>query len=230
MKNKNVIYTSIVGNYDKLHEPKIITPGWDYICFTDTDKTSDVWKINKIKLDPNLSNRKLSRKIKTLYHHFVKGYDVVIHVMGCSIININLNIISDLLISPYNMVALTHPYRDCVYDEAKEFIKSTGDPGGRIKKQIDFYKKEGMPKKYPLTACTMIVRKGNDKLVQKHCELWWEEILKYSPRDQISFPYICWKYNLINLRKWEFNNVYKYFIGTSFHNGGKRWLAKHSAD
>ena len=29
-------YTVILGNYDKLRNPTVITPGWKYVCFTDT--------------------------------------------------------------------------------------------------------------------------------------------------------------------------------------------------
>ena len=32
---RKVAYTYIIGNYDSLKEPSVITEGWDYICFTD---------------------------------------------------------------------------------------------------------------------------------------------------------------------------------------------------
>ena len=32
---RKVVYTCISGNYDTLDEPRVVTPGWEYICFTD---------------------------------------------------------------------------------------------------------------------------------------------------------------------------------------------------
>jgi hypothetical protein len=31
-----ICYTVIIGGYDKLREPEFITPGWKYVCITDT--------------------------------------------------------------------------------------------------------------------------------------------------------------------------------------------------
>jgi hypothetical protein len=31
-----ICYTVILGNYDQLQNPTVITPGWRYVCFTDT--------------------------------------------------------------------------------------------------------------------------------------------------------------------------------------------------
>lgn len=228
--NKNVIYTVIINNYDKLQDPEIVTLGWDYICFANTDIQSNIWKIKKIQIDPSFSDRKNARKIKILYHNYVNEYDTSIYVPGYSLIKINLDIVKDLLQPDYNFVSLNHPRRKCIYDEAKNMIRYTGDPGNRIKKQINYYKENNMPKKIGLAACGLLVRKIKDRYSQKHCELWWDEILKYSPRDQISFMYIYWKHNLINLRKWNFRNFNKYFQGKEHHINAKEYIQKHAAD
>lgn len=34
-KQRKVCYTVITGNYDILKQPRVLTPGWEYICFTD---------------------------------------------------------------------------------------------------------------------------------------------------------------------------------------------------
>ena len=44
---KKVIYTAIFGDYDSLPEPDYIPNGFDFICFTDTDIKSNIWKIKK---------------------------------------------------------------------------------------------------------------------------------------------------------------------------------------
>ena len=212
--NKNVIYTAIIGNYDNLHDPVIVTEGWDYICFTDNkNMKSDIWQIKHIEKDTELSDRKNARKYKILYHLFVGEYNNTIYVPGLNVIKVDLNDVISLLKPEYDMVALGHPRRKCIYDEAKYIIKITNDPTGMIKKQIEQYDNDGMPKKIGLFACGLLIRRGNQKNVIKFCKLWWNEILKYSPRDQISFTYLSWKYKLIKIRKLGFR-----FFNTHFED------------
>jgi len=73
---KKVCYTAIIGDYDKLHDPLIVTPGWDYICFTDDkDIKSNVWEIKHIEKDPDLCNRRNSYKFKYIQCPYIKSYD-----------------------------------------------------------------------------------------------------------------------------------------------------------
>ena len=47
--NNKCIYTYIIGGYDSVKEPKVVTPGWDYICVTDNPNLkSEVWNIVNI--------------------------------------------------------------------------------------------------------------------------------------------------------------------------------------
>ena len=66
-------------------------------------------------------------------------------------------------------------------------------------KQLDFYGNEGLPQNEPVSATGIIIR---DEVI--HCDfsdihkfnnIWWEQIEKYSHRDQISLPYARWKMN-----------------------------------
>ena len=77
-KNKRkVVYTAIIGNYDELKEPKVISEGFDYVCFTDDVKLkSKVWKIIVVDNPQRLDNTRLSRKIKILCNFFLKESDL----------------------------------------------------------------------------------------------------------------------------------------------------------
>jgi hypothetical protein len=48
-------------------------------------------------------------------------------------------------------------------------------------------------------------------------EKWWEMILNYSRRDQLSFNYIAWKYNL-NYTTLPWNEIENNFIHLNKHN------------
>ena len=63
MKNKNVCYTVIVGQYDSLKEPQYISDNFDYICFTDqTNFKSNVWDIRPLPdIVSNFDNTRKNR-------------------------------------------------------------------------------------------------------------------------------------------------------------------------
>jgi len=55
---KGICYTVLSGDYDNLKNPKVVTPGWKYVCFTDQDNVkSDIWEIRDLptKYEESLS-------------------------------------------------------------------------------------------------------------------------------------------------------------------------------
>jgi hypothetical protein len=94
------------------------------------------------------------------------------------------------------MAAFDHLSCNCLYEEAKRCIERDKDNKNIIDKQISKYKKEGMPLNYGLIQNRILLRKHNDPTVIKTMEDWWQEIVNYSKRDQISFCYSTWKNNL----------------------------------
>lgn len=218
---KKCVYYSIMGNYDTLKKPSFITKGWDYICFTNNKSLkSNFFKIVYVDNDENLNNAKLSRKIKINFHKYVGDYDLSLYVDGHIHIRGDLNAFVNRFLGEDDSIDMSlskHPTRKCVYGEAyacKKFGK--GDPK-MIDYQMSKYKKDGLPRDLGMVACGTMIRKHNRKNLERHCELWWQEVKKYSGRDQISFKYILWKYNLIKIST--FN--YKYVRGK---NKGKKYL------
>jgi hypothetical protein len=232
--NKKVIYTSICGNSHYLHDPEVISPGYDYICFTDSDRyKSDIWDIRKIT--PLYTHRGNDKKYKILPHRFLSEYDFSIYIDGDLKITLDLNPLAQNYIN-FPVSGLDHTLcginttgtlnvRNCLYDEAK-FIKWLGDnhPQKHYKdnleiifNQMEKYQLEGYPPKNGLVRTSLIMRNHNSLEVIQVMEDWWEEIKYESKRDQLSFPYACWKnnfkYNLIpedidsnkwvkNMKKW----------------------------
>ena len=211
--NKKVIYTAIFGDSHYLHDPEVISHEYDYICFTDSDYyKSDIWDVKKVTSlysHGGLNNR----KYKVLPHRFLSNYEFSIYVDG------DLKIISDLdiLAQKYKnnpLSVLDHSLcgvskgsnlnsRNCVYDEAN-FIKWLGDNHPRkhykdnidtIFKQIERYQIERYPTKNGLARTSVIIRNHNNYEVINVMEDWWLGLKYWSKRDQLSFPYVCWKNN-----------------------------------
>jgi len=182
----NVIYTAIFGPYEELKTPTVVTPGWNYICYTDQPFESDVWKIVKI-----ITNRpvEMARVFKLVYawDHFPEKS---IWVDGSMTINCNLDEFWDnKFTSP--MTVIQHPMRNCVYEEAATCIRNNRGNPADVAHQIEVYKAEGLPPNKGLIQSGIIMRENTSE-VQEFCKLWWEQI-KLSTRDQIGFAYAEWK-------------------------------------
>ena len=225
---KIVVYTSIFGGYDILHENQFKMNGVDYICFTDSDIKSETWKVVKSTPIYNDSNRN-AKKYKILPHRYLKDYDYSVWIDG------NILVVSDIrdLVTQHKYQVFDHNQtrldpRNCIYKEYNAIIELGKRNGGSYKdnpqvmyKQIRRYIEEGYPENNGLSKNGIIFRNHNDSEVIKTMEDWWNEIKYNSRRDQLSFNYIAWKNN--------FNFIYlngdlrknKYFLQTGKHKGKK---------
>ncbi len=194
---KKVIYTAIIGNYDKLKEPKVVTEGFDYVCFTDNvTLKSPIWKIVPVTNPEGLDNTRLARKIKILCNSILKEYDLSIWVDGSVLIDCDLNNFIDVNYHGEDIVVPSNPYRSCVYEEADECIKLKKDSQDIIKKQMEDYKSEGYPEENGLVGTRLMIRNHRSKKVEEFMNSWWNEVNLKSKRDQLSFNFVLWKHPL----------------------------------
>lgn len=200
--HKNVVYTCITNNYDKLYDIKEYTPNCDFICFTDNPNLkSRTWQI---KLVPDnikhLSPVKQQRYIKTHPHEVLSLYETSVWVDGSVRI---LKTLTDFLEKSdiqSNIFSIpTHPYRDCLYEEFEACVEKQKDSYENMCPQIERYKEEGFPTHYGLAQTNIIVRKHNNQSCIDLMNIWWNEIENGSYRDQISFNYAVWKYNKLKI-------------------------------
>jgi len=197
VKVKKVVYTAIIGKYDVLNEPKVVSEGFDYVCFTD-DVTlkSPIWKIVLVTNTQGLDNTRQARKIKILCNSVLKEYDLSIWVDGSVSINCDLNIFLDENYHGEDIVLHTHPIRSCIYEEAEICIAIDKDDHEIINKQMEGYRSEGYPEGNGLVSTRLIIRNHRSKKVKEFMNSWWNEVNLKSKRDQLSFNYVLWKHQL----------------------------------
>jgi hypothetical protein len=179
--DKKVIYTAILGKYDLLKDPLVVTPGWKYFCFTNNkDLKSDVWDIVYM----NLQTVKQVRRIKLLPPF---EYDLCIWVDASIEVSCNLDhFVRDNHQGYFTL--MRHPHRDCVYTEAEACLKRNKDTPSVIREQIDKYRRLRYPSNNGMVATGLLIR-NNCKQVKDFCEHWWKEIEMHSKRDQLSFNF-----------------------------------------
>lgn len=192
--SKVVIYTAITGNYDNLKDPLFNEEGITYVCFTNNKKLrSPVWNIEYIA-DNKIDHRKLARLIKLRPHKYFKEYETSVWVDGKFKIEADLREYIQKYEKDQPIICFPHFERKCVYSEAAACIYS--DRGNKLDiiSQISHYYNQGYPFDHGLFETGCMVREHNNDICQHIMCEWEKEITNYSLRDQISFPYVCWKH------------------------------------
>jgi len=186
--NKIIVYTSIYGDKDNLIVPKL--EGCDFAFFTG---------------DGGIMNAK---KFKILPHRYFGEYKYSMWVDG------NIKVFGDIkslvqrYMKNYDIVALAHPLESLgikvlIFDEFKVCIDQKFGNVLDVKRQMLDYKNDNCSD-IPVLAGGVIIRKHNVESIKNFGERWWEEIKKYSIRDQLSFSYLIWK---LGLRCGKLDNV-----------------------
>lgn len=219
-----VIYTAIFGSNDELKEPMLITPGWEYICFTDQDLKSDVWEIRKM-LPREDGSARTARHIKINFHQYIQEENTI-WIDASFIINCNLDEWWNRFVPPFTCIK--HPDRNCFYQEAEAVISHGRDINENVKPQVDAYRTLGLPAHNGLIASGILMR-CRIKEVIEFCELWWHHVLIGSIRDQLSWPLVDWyKPNVCKKIVWHYPTglEFIYLPHKNRHNRPKklRWL------
>lgn len=221
LRNRNVIYTCITGNYEPLDDPYAFSEGFDYVCFTDSKAIkSDLWEIRPIPEElSKLSPVKRQRCIKINPHKYLPEYDLSIWVDGCIKLTKDVNsFIKEKCSGEENVYIPSHPQRNCIYDEMTACVKQKKDIESNIAPQRERYLKEGFPKNYGLVQSNIIVRKHNKPDCIRLMETWWGELRKGSHRDQLSFNYAMWKNKDVKV---------KYLDKTTCNSAYFKWDSSH---
>lgn len=195
-----VIYTALFGANDELKEPMVVTPGWEYICFTDQDLKSDVWQIKRIQVRDDGPAR-TARYVKINFHKYIEA-EKSIWIDASYIINCNLDEWWNRFVPPFTCIK--HPDRDCFYEEADAVISHGRDVDVNVKPQVDAYRSLGLPAHNGLIASGILMR-WRSKEVIDFCELWWHHVETYSIRDQLAWPLVDWYMpNMCKKLKWHY--------------------------
>lgn len=181
------LYTAIVGNYDDLKTPLIITPGWKYVVFTDQPLVSDVWELRKCSLSGG--PRRTSKLYKIMFHQFVED-DVSMWVDASFIVNCDLNKWMKRFKPPFTL--MQHPKRNCVYQEALACIKNRRDHPEVIRQQVERYRRVGLPVHNGMAATGIMIRERCASTID-FAKIWHQELTAGCMRDQISWAYANWK-------------------------------------
>uniref|UniRef100_A0A7N0ZTY8 TOD1/MUCI70 glycosyltransferase-like domain-containing protein n=1 Tax=Kalanchoe fedtschenkoi TaxID=63787 RepID=A0A7N0ZTY8_KALFE len=107
-----------------------------------------------------------------------------------------LGVLEALLWRTDSVLAISeHGARSNVYDEAKAVVKKNKATPEEVELQLSQYRKDGFPDdarfrgKKALAEASIIVRE-HTQLTNLFMCLWFNEVVRFTSRDQLSFPYV----------------------------------------
>ncbi|MDD7945088.1 DUF616 domain-containing protein [Microbacterium sp. NE2HP2] len=186
---KLCVYTVSLGGYDRLLEQPVANASEaDFICFTDDpDLTSETWEI--VHVTPRFPQdlHRSSRVFKILGDERLAPYDVTI----CVDASVELRatperIAADWLTPEVDLALAPHSFREKVIDEFDEVVRLKYDDPARVYEQLNDYALS-----YPEVLGAQphwggfLVRR-NTPAVADAMRLWFDQVLRYSRRDQLS--------------------------------------------
>ncbi len=102
------------------------------------------------------------------------------------------DIFTEFLPKGVDFCCFPHPWRNCLYQEAVVVKREQLDDPHLVDHQINYYQSLGYPANNGLIAGGFLLRRHNVISVVKTMNLWFEQVLNYSKRDQISFNFAAW--------------------------------------
>jgi hypothetical protein len=199
IKLKKVVYSALLGKYDRI-QPFNLQKGFDFILFTDLaniNNNETNWTILPLPKELNhlnLSKFKKQRFIKLHPHLFFQNYNLSIYIDTSFQIKRDLNEFLLRILTPeYNIYNFEHPDRNKIFDELSAVVELKKEKEIMSKIIRERYIKENFPDNNGLIEGCLIIRRHNEKDCIYLMNKWFEEVEKYSYRDQLSFNYLIWK-------------------------------------
>ncbi|ERI35027.1 MULTISPECIES: glycosyltransferase domain-containing protein [Alcaligenes] len=169
-------------------------PSIDRICFTDDESlTSDWWTV--VALEKGfLDSHRESRRPKLLPHKYLEGYDCSLYIDSSLVFKTDPADIFDVYASQtdFSFFCFPHP-RNCIYKEAEAVIAYAYEDEQTVRGQMDAYRLQGYPENNGLITGGMLLRHHHHPVLKELSEEWFEHVLAYSKRDQLSFDFLAFK-------------------------------------
>src|SRR3989344_1316751 len=197
-----VIFSAITGDPGETTIRSTLRPIYGIDAYLFTNIPGMVcprgWKIIKLENREGHYARKLARYVKTHPHTLLPPHEVNVWIDGTVEVKVNDNFRNFCKFD--NGIVLrcaNHDKRTCTYQEIKTCKAMRLDPDiTNFDEQQLFYEKEHFPWNWGMLLTRVIARKNCPDTHQFN-EVWWEQIERFSVRDQCSVMYALYKTKII---------------------------------
>jgi Protein of unknown function (DUF616) len=167
---------------------------FDFILFTDDPDLRAEGCATRLMDTHGLDPARSCRCPKLLPHRYLADYEWSLYVDANAKLKADPErLLSECEAEHLSFFSFRHPDRDCLYAEAEVVIRQDYDDERRVREQIDHYRKTGFPCHSGLIAGSALLRRHNDAQAIAVGEEWYEHVLRFSSRDQLSFNFVAWR-------------------------------------
>ncbi|WP_165354204.1 glycosyltransferase domain-containing protein [Nocardioides glacieisoli] len=186
---RRAVYRALVGGYEQLREEEVAhDSGLPFICFTDDPTlTSETWQVVVVEARLPRDPTRSARALKILGHPALEDFDETLWVDNTVALTRPPDELFDEWLADADVAAPLHSYRASVLAEAEAVLDSGLDDFARVYEQLTHYLSvdaEALEANPHWTG--MLARRRTDSSVAAMTG-WWEDVLRYSRRDQLSF-------------------------------------------
>jgi hypothetical protein len=184
-----VVYTALLGSGRELREaPVALESTADFLCFTDDPAlSSETWE--PVLVRPRLPGDlvRSERYLKIVGHPALNGYDRTLWVDNVvELDSVPESFVGDWLADAH-VAAPLHTFYSSVLAEAQASIDLGHDDHLRVFEQLAHYVDSAPAALEANPHWTGLLARRRTHTVQAAMGLWWEHVLRYSRRDQLSF-------------------------------------------
>lgn len=193
---KVTAFTCLVGDTpDELRAPTVVNPAVRYVVLADRDVQVGPYECVRVDDEQALGGRLLSRQVKILADHPALGEpDVTLWHDAAFRLDCDPLALAERSLETSPMLALRHPHRDQIEDEAHAIARHGYAPLDRLLAQAAAYRREGF-KQQAITSTGLCLRRHTEQ-VRTFNSIWWSEVAAWCWRDQMSVDYSLWKAGL----------------------------------
>jgi hypothetical protein len=185
---RRAVYTALLGGYESLIEqPTAANSDVEYVCFTDDPNlTSTSWTIHLVEPLLALDAFRSQRALKIRGHEALADFEETLYIDNSVFLREDPAVILDRWLADGDIAISRHSFRDRVIDEFDEVLELNYDDPNRVNEQLLYY-----AQLYPDALLErpywngMIARRYTPE-VQASMNLWFDHVLRFSRRDQLS--------------------------------------------
>lgn len=187
---KIVLYSCIINNRDELKQIEF-DDGFKKVLFTDNlNLKSRGWEVRP----PVWESEDPTRTSRYHKHHPFNLFPNFDYAIWLDMTHWPYKSLKSLLTNNF-MSLYKHPKRNTIKEEANICAGLKFDEPFLIQSQIKHYEEEGFNDDFGLYVTSCLIMKNTSEY-RSLSSLWWEQISRWSKRDQISLPYCLWKLGL----------------------------------
>jgi FkbM family methyltransferase len=189
---RRVVYTALIGGYERLNEqPIAASSAVEFICFTDDPElVSETWTIRLVEPRFPRDSIRSARYLKVMGPELLKDYDQSLWIDNTIQLCMPPETILDEWLTEADFAAPLHSFRDSVAGEFDAVETAGYDGPARIYEQMTTYAATRPSVLREKPYATGFIARRHTTEVCEAMRLWYEHILRYSRRDQLSLNYV----------------------------------------